>query len=356
MARVRLSGVTGRYGDFTAVKELDIEAQEGEFLTLLGPSGCGKTTTLRIIAGFLNPSSGRVYFDDEDVTEHPPNKRSIGMVFQDYALFPHLTVAENIGFGLKERGYPREKIRARVSELLDLVRLPNFENRYSAQLSGGQCQRVALARAVAFLPRVLLMDEPLGALDLKLREAMQIELKNIQRELKITTVYVTHDQTEAMNMSDRIAVMNEGSLEQFGTADELYNRPRSKFVADFIGRINFIPVIVKDVSENMAVVEMGETLLRVVEPSVLGCRPATLAVRPEHLDLVALDADVTNANVLKGLIEHVRFTGNMTRVTLRVNDRLNIEVETNPGDPLVESGAERLVCWDYDRCILLEAD
>ncbi|MBM3613631.1 MAG: ATP-binding cassette domain-containing protein, partial [Alphaproteobacteria bacterium] len=229
MARLTFEGVEKRFGDVVAVARLDLDVAEGSFLTLLGPSGCGKTTTLRMIAGFILPDRGRLLIDDEDVTRVPPQRRGIGMVFQDYALFPHLTVAANIGFGLVERGMAGDAIARRVADLLDLVRLPDIAGRYPSELSGGQQQRVALARAVAHTPRLLLMDEPLGALDLKLREAMQLELRRIQQELRITTVYVTHDQHEAMAMSDRIAVMNRGRIEQLDAPAAIYDSPKTKF-------------------------------------------------------------------------------------------------------------------------------
>ena len=240
MSRVALKQVTKRYGDAVAVRGIDLDIREGEFLTLLGPSGCGKTTTLRMIAGFVLPTSGTVYLGDEDVTRLPPNKRGIGMVFQDYALFPHMTIGENIAFGLTERRVDKVAIGKRVKELLELVQLSSVEHRYPPELSGGQQQRIAVARAVAYSPRVLLMDEPLGALDLKLREAMQTEIRQIQQRLGTTTVYVTHDQTEAMHMSDRIVVMNDGRIEQMGSAEEIYDRPVTRFVADFIGQINLL--------------------------------------------------------------------------------------------------------------------
>ena len=226
MAGVRISGATKTFGDFTALHSLDLEIRrEGEFLTLLGPSGCGKTTTLRLIAGLIQPTSGIIYLGDDDITGVAPQPRRIGMVFQDCALFPHMTVRQNIAFGLEERRYDK---------LLDLIRLP----------SGGQRQRIAVARAVAYPPRVLLMDEPLGALDLKRRKAMQIEIRRNRRELSITTVYVTYDQTEAMNMSGRIVVMNAGVIEQLGTAEEIYRRPASRLVADFVGQINLLSATV----------------------------------------------------------------------------------------------------------------
>jgi len=218
MSHVKINNVVKRFGDFTALHELNLEIEEGEFLSLLGPSGCGKTTTLRLIAGFIQPTRGSIILGDEDVTMVAPQHREIGMVFQDYALFPHMTISENIGFGLRERGYPKAQTETRVADLLDLIHLADVGDRYPAEVSGGQQQRIAVARAVAYPPKVLLMDEPLGALDLKLRETMQIELRRIQQELKITTVYVTHDQTEAMNMSDRIVVMNTGRIEQIAVS------------------------------------------------------------------------------------------------------------------------------------------
>src|SRR5919109_31258 len=258
MARVVLTDVSRRFGGVTAVDGVTLDVGEGEFLTLLGPSGCGKTTTLRMIAGFLPPSRGRIVIDGEDVTRLPARRRNIGMVFQDYALFPHLTVAENIGFGLRERGTPRRRIGERVHELTALVRLTGLERRFPAELSGGQQQRVALARALAYTPRVLLMDEPLGALDLKLREAMQLELAQLQRRLGITTIYVTHDQEEAMTLSDRIAVMSEGRILQVGPPDEVYGRPRTAFVASFVGKVTLLAGTVRATHGGDCLVDVRE--------------------------------------------------------------------------------------------------
>src|SRR5262245_41101749 len=241
--KVVLEGIERRYGDVLALASLDLAVHEGEFLTLLGPSGCGKTTTLRIIAGFIDPTAGRVLINGRDVGRLPPNKREVGMVFQNYALLPHLTVNDNIAYGMKQRGASKTARATRVAELLDLVQLAGYEARYPAELSGGQRQRVAIARAVAHPPAILLMDEPLGALDLKLREAMQQELRAIQRKLGITTLYVTHDQTEAMVMSDRIVVMRSGRIEQIGSPADIYMRPATRFVASFVGSINFVAVV-----------------------------------------------------------------------------------------------------------------
>jgi spermidine/putrescine transport system ATP-binding protein len=238
---VRLDGVTKAFGGFVAVRELDLEIGSGEFFTLLGPSGCGKTTTLRMIAGFEQPTSGRVLIDGDDVAGLPPHKRPTNTVFQSYALFPHLSVGENVAFGLRRHKVPKDEITRRVREELDRVGLGDEINRRPNQLSGGQQQRVALARALVNLPKVLLLDEPLGALDLKLRKGLQIELKRIQREVGITFVYVTHDQEEALTMSDRIAVMNHGRVEQVAPPEDVYARPTTAFVAGFIGVSNLMP-------------------------------------------------------------------------------------------------------------------
>ena len=331
MSTVRLQSVSKRYGAVDAVHALDLEIEHGEFLTLLGPSGCGKTTTLRIIAGFVDPTAGCVFIGGEDVTRLPPQKRAIGMVFQDYALFPHLTIGENIAFGLVERGSPRPEIEPRVRELLELIRLPDVACRYPSELSGGQQQRVALARAIAHPPRVLLMDEPLGALDLKMRETMQLELRQIQQKLKITTVYVTHDQNEAMTMSDRIAVMNAGQIEQLDTPEKIYTAPRTKFVANFVGKVNFLP---GTVSEHFAAVSAVETRVGMVFCSAYrtispGTR-VTLALRPERLQLLTADAQLAGMNVMKGTIESESFTGNLLHVGVRLSDGYSLLVETKP--------------------------
>src|SRR6266516_7717620 len=236
MARVTLTDVTRRFGGVTAVDGVSLDVREGEFLTLLGPSGCGKTTTLRMIAGFERPDAGQIRFGGQDVTHVPANRRNIGFVFQNYALFPHLSVFENVAYGLRVRGLPADVAARRVGDVLALVGLAGYEQQFSAQLSGGEQQRVALARAIVIEPRVLLFDEPLSNLDAKLRVQMRQEIRALQRRLGITTVYVTHDQEEAMAVSDRIVVMDRGSVVQEGTAEDLYYRPASQFVAGFIGR------------------------------------------------------------------------------------------------------------------------
>ena len=237
---IRLEGVTKRFGDMTAVDALDLEMPRGAFYALLGPSGCGKTTTLRMIGGFEDPTEGKVFLGGDDVTEHPPYKRDVNTVFQSYALFPHLSVEKNVAFGLERQKVSKDEVRTRTAEALELVQLGKFGKRKPGQLSGGQAQRVALARALVNRPRALLLDEPLGALDLRLRKQLQIELKRIQQDIGITFVHVTHDQEEAMSMADTIAVMHDGKIEQSGSATDLYERPRTEFVANFLGVSNLI--------------------------------------------------------------------------------------------------------------------
>jgi spermidine/putrescine ABC transporter ATP-binding subunit len=354
VSRVTMAAVSKRYGPVVALETLDLEIQEGELLTLLGPSGCGKTTTLRLIAGFVEPTSGRISMDGEDVTDLPPQKRSIGMVFQDYALFPHLTIEDNIGFGLRERGVGRADIRRRVGDLLDLVRLPGVERRYPSELSGGQQQRVAVARAVAHPPRVLLMDEPLGALDLKLREAMQFELRRIQQALRITTVYVTHDQGEAMTLSDRIAVMNGGQLVQLGTAADVYGRPRTRFVADFVGKINLLDGRLVGDREGFWVVEVARARL---EAPRNGSPPRgsaiTVGVRPERLSLLGPEAHAGGRNTLKGTVVRTSFTGNLLHVAVDVGEGLVVVVELRAGERSYPVGAEVQVAWDREQALVL---
>jgi spermidine/putrescine ABC transporter ATP-binding subunit len=356
MSQVTFEQTVKRYGELTALEALDLEVQEGEFLTLLGPSGCGKTTTLRLVAGFLEATSGRILIDREDVTRVPPQHRQIGMVFQDYALFPHMSVEQNIGFGLKERRVAPAEIRARVSELLDLVRLPGVEDRYPSELSGGQRQRVALARAVAYPPKVLLMDEPLGALDLKLREAMQFEIRRIQQALRITTIYVTHDQHEAMTMSDRIAVMNLGRLVQLGSAAEIYKRPRTRFVADFIGKINFVPARVLANDGDWLEVEASGTRLRVPRDESLAANDeVTIAVRPEHLKIDVPGEPPVDHNSFRGTLGDQSFVGNLLNVKVQVDNGPEMIVECRPDQALPGTGTAVQITWARDRAIVLES-
>ena len=355
MSRVRFEGVVKEYGAVTALQPLDLDVREGEFLTLLGPSGCGKTTTLRLIAGLITPTRGRLYLGDDEVSQLPPEKRNVGMVFQDYALFPHMTVFDNIAFPLVERGgFDKSAIRKRVAELLDLVSLPGVEERFPAQLSGGQQQRIAVARAVAFAPKVLLLDEPLGALDLKLRESMQIELRRIQRELKITTVSVTHDQTEAMHMSDRIAIMNHGVLEQIGTAGEIYDRPRTKFVADFVGQINFLPARINGREGDWTMVETLGHRFRVPNDGVATTgNNVAFAIRPERLAIADADARTAGMDGIRGQIAEIRFAGSWIMVSVDVGDGNQMIVDVPRAAAAGEIGRSVWVQWDPNDAIIL---
>ena len=339
MPHLLLQNLSKHYGATVALKHVDLAVEHGELLTLLGPSGCGKTTVLRLVAGFLKPSGGSIRIGDVDVTRVLPNERGIGMVFQSYALFPHLSVANNIAFGLEERGFPSSYIRQRVGELLDLIRLTGVADRFPAQLSGGQQQRVALVRAVAYAPQLLLMDEPLGALDLKLREAMQLEVRRIQRELKITTLYVTHDQTEAMRISDRIAIMNNGCVEQLGSAAQIYGAPMSCFVADFLGKINFFPAEVMAAKADRLQVRsaIGDLALPPCTGFSAGAA-VTIGIRPDEIEInPATPTDETL--VVLGTVLEQSFLGNVVELRVRLTDQLIAVVEVRaiglrvaPGD------------------------
>ncbi|MDQ3914850.1 MAG: ABC transporter ATP-binding protein [Actinomycetota bacterium] len=310
MGEVRLEGVTKVFKETTAVDGVSITVGSGEFFSLLGPSGCGKTTTLRMIGGFEDPTAGRVYLGGDDVTDLPAYKRDVNTVFQSYALFPHLDVFENVAFGLKRRRVPRHEIRPRVEEMLELVDLAGLGARRSNQLSGGQQQRVALARALINRPQVLLLDEPLGALDLKLRKSMQLELKRIQGEVGITFVYVTHDQDEAMTMSDRIAVMNVGRLEQVGPPEAVYESPSTEFVAGFLGASNLLDGEVETAGGDMAKVRLTQGEVVLLPPGrVEGLSRVRIGVRPEKLHIDAVDAGGARRNSIRATVAASTYTG-----------------------------------------------
>jgi spermidine/putrescine ABC transporter ATP-binding subunit len=353
MATVRLQNVSKRYSELVALHPMTLDVADGEFLTLLGPSGCGKTTLLRIVAGLGEPTTGTVEFDGVDVTRLPPQKRGIGMVFQDYALFPHLTIAENIAFGLRERRYAASFIQTRVKELLALIKLPAIAERLPSEISGGQQQRVAFARAIAHPPQILLMDEPLGALDLKLREAMQLELRLLQRQLGITTMYVTHDQSEAMCLSNRIAVMNNGVIEQIGTSREIYDRPGSRFVAQFIGQINLIASEPAGKDGDLEVLKVGGTAMRA--PATASSRRGRcfVAVRP-HLVAIANGSGVpANHNRIDGTVRSQIFNGNVVLVQVEVENEM-WSVEARPTAGAQADGAAVTLHWDPENTILLD--
>jgi spermidine/putrescine transport system ATP-binding protein len=326
---VELQGVTKEFGPVVAVDDLNLAIGEGQFFTLLGPSGCGKTTTLRIVAGFEEATRGDVLIDGTDVAGVPPYKRPTNTVFQSYALFPHLSVKDNIAFGLKRKKVEGSEIERRVREELDRVGLTGEANRRPAQLSGGQQQRVALARALVNLPKVLLLDEPLGALDLKLRKGLQVELKRIQREVGITFVYVTHDQEEALTMSDQIAVMNQGRLEQLGDPEEVYDRPTTTFVAGFIGVSNLMPGTVKGTGGTGEVtLDSGITVRTDVNGFSAGDR-CHAVVRPEKL---RIDSGETGHPKVEGLVESSLYLGTSTQLIVRLPDDVQLTVHVPNAD------------------------
>jgi spermidine/putrescine transport system ATP-binding protein len=312
---VRLVDVVKKFGDQVAVDRINLEVRDGEFFSLLGPSGCGKTTTLRMIGGFEQPTSGLIELQGQDVTWLPPFKRNVNTVFQNYALFPHLTIFENVAFGLRRKGVKSSEVKSRVTDMLALVELPGYEARKPTQISGGQAQRVALARALINRPAVLLLDEPLGALDLKLRKQMQVELKRIQQEVGITFIYVTHDQEEAMTMSDRIAVMNKGHYEQLGDPESLYERPTTRFVASFLGISNLLAATIVGHDGGYASAKLvDDTPIRLPSSHVDGQSSVSIGVRPEKIRLS--EPSVTppaGHNRLTGVVEDASYLGVSTQ-------------------------------------------
>jgi spermidine/putrescine transport system ATP-binding protein len=351
---IRFEGVTKRFGSLVAVDDLNLQIRGGEFFSLLGPSGCGKTTTLRMVAGFERPTTGSIYLEGDPVDAVPPYERNVNTVFQSYALFEHLDVEGNVAFGLRRRGVPGDEIRGRVAEALELVQLTGREHAKPRQLSGGQMQRVALARALVNRPAVLLLDEPLGALDLKLRKQMQVELKQIQREVGITFIYVTHDQEEALSMSDRIAVMNEGQVIQCGAPEEVYERPREDFVAGFIGISNLLEGIAEE--GGMVRIANGN---RLPAPLPDDCREGDLvriAIRPEK---IAIDEEIEHSMVdLEGTVEARVYLGVMTQITVALGDGARLvalEQATHRAraEDRWEPGMKVRLGWHPDHCLVL---
>jgi spermidine/putrescine transport system ATP-binding protein len=349
--------VTKQFGELAAVRGVSLTIGDGEFFSLLGPSGCGKTTTLRMIAGFEVPDEGRILLQGQDVTSVPANKRPLNMVFQQYALFPHMSIYENVAFGLKVKGVPRAEHRGRIEEILRIVALEGFETRRPRQLSGGQQQRVALARALVNRPAALLLDEPLGALDVKLRKHMQLELKRIQHELGTTFVYVTHDQEEALAMSDRMAVMNRGLVEQVGGPREIYDRPQSAFVADFIGSLNALDMRVDELVGGYAVMRLagGGRIVVPVDGGVKAGDALRVAVRPERVQIAAAGGEAPDGgSKLDGAVAELVYLGMYTQLHVDteagrvVSHRLANELL----DPL-EAGAPVVLTWDPEHCSVL---
>jgi mannopine transport system ATP-binding protein len=346
---IEFENVSKRYGALAAITNFRLTIEAGEFVSLLGPSGSGKTTLLMMLAGFERPTLGRVLIGGRDVTPVPPNKRDIGMVFQRYALFPHLTVAQNIAFPLRMRKMPKADIRREVDRIINLIRLPGLENRLPNQLSGGQQQRVAVGRALVFNPSVLLMDEPLGALDKKLREQMQIEIKQLQKSLGVTVMYVTHDQDEALTMSDRVAVIHQGRLAQIGSPTDLYVLPANAFVADFVGKMNFIEASFIGEEQGWITLRIGNgcTMQASEAPSqtLVKEQKVRVAVRPEQLTVCQPDKSLQHA--LRGAVETSIFVGSLQILLIRIHDVL-IQVHALAGGEATQYrvGEEVLIAYD----------
>jgi spermidine/putrescine transport system ATP-binding protein len=353
-----LDRVKKRFGTFVAVQLADFGIAGGEFFSMLGPSGCGKTTTLRMVAGFESPTEGRILLDGEDVSRTPPYRRNVNTVFQQYALFPHMSVHENVAFGLKSHRVPRGEIDRRVSDMLATVRMEEFAKRKPAQLSGGQQQRVALARALVNRPSALLLDEPLAALDLKLRQTMQLELKRIQRETGVTFVFVTHDQQEALTMSDRIAVMSDGWVEQIGSPTEIYHRPTTSFVAGFIGEANLLAGSVVSEDGGSCVVDVGGSLVSVTDAAP-GVHTSTgsdamVMVRPERIEVNAAEPSGATTGV-PGTISEVIFRGPLVHVGFATDSGSRVVAHVNGPDALNElrQGDTAWACWEPDAAYLV---
>ena len=337
--QVRLEELTKRFGQVTAVDDIDLEMPPGEFFTMVGPSGCGKTTTLRMIAGFERPTSGRILLDGVDVAQVPPHRRNVNTVFQSYALFPHLSVADNVAFGLKYRKVSKAEKKKAVAGMLELVRLPGYEQRKPHELSGGQQQRVALARALVLKPRVLLLDEPLGALDARLRKDLQVELKALQEDVGVTFIFVTHDQEEALTMSDRIAVMNEGQVEQAGPPQAVYEEPETLFVADFLGVSNLLSVAAEGEEDGCCVLRVADLTLLAGQGDIGSRGEVKAVIRPERVGVEPAGSD--GGNRIPGLVEHSVFLGSFSELRVRVLGGSLIKVVLpNDGAPLAyEQGA-----------------
>lgn len=348
---VSIQHVDKWYGENHVVKDMNIEIAEGEFLTLLGPSGCGKTTTLRMISGFEKPSSGTVQVQGENVEKKEPYQRPVNTVFQNYALFPHMTVAENIAYGLAAKRVPKAERKQRVAEMLKLVQLEGFGNRKITQMSGGQKQRVAIARALVNQPKVLLLDEPLGALDLKLRKQMQLELKRLQKQLKITFVYVTHDQEEALTMSDRIAVINGGVLEQIATPQDLYEHPKTKFVAGFIGESNIFDGIVQTSPAGTRIgTESGHHLIGEDTGLSEGAYIA-VSVRPENMKFTT---ERKHGYSIQGIVKEKIYIGNLIKMIVQLRNGEEIKVTRLQANELPEIGSKIYLWWDIDKGVIIE--
>ena len=352
MARLQLSGLTKMYGDVCAVAGIDLDIRQGELMVLLGPSGCGKTTTLRMIAGFITPTAGEIHLDGQDITRQPPWKRNTGLVFQSYALFPHLTVAQNIAFGLEMRKFSPPQIATKLAEVLRLVRLEGLAERLPRDLSGGQQQRVALARALVIEPDILLLDEPLSNLDAKLRQEVRVEIRELQRKLGLTTVMVTHDQEEALTMADRLVVMAEGKVQQVGSQRDLYENPANAFVAGFVGRTNFLRGQVEAPGLFRSASGLG---IRCQEQAAPDGR--MLALRPERLSLSPVPVAGAD-NCLPGTIEFASYLGGILEYYVRLTpqDRLMVQSPNKFADPAYAIGDAIHLYWPAQASLVLADD
>jgi putative spermidine/putrescine transport system ATP-binding protein len=351
MAFLEINNVSKIFGVTEAVSDFNLHIEKGELVSFLGPSGCGKTTTLRMVAGFESPTGGRIVMNGEDITEMPPNQRDVGMVFQSYALFPNMTVAGNIGFGLKIMKKPPNEINQRVREMLELINMPEYANRYPFQLSGGQQQRVALARALALRPDVLLLDEPLSALDAKIRVSLRAEIRSIQQKLGITAIYVTHDQEEALSLSDRVVVMNAGKMEQVGTPFEIYNFPTTAFVASFVGTLNTAIVEVDDPAKGM--LSMDGVLFECADElkDKRKGEEVMMSIRPERLSFVS---EQKKENVLDCFIEDITFLGSIVRIQVKIgNKKFHMDTFNNPFLELPPVGAKSQVTCSRQAVLVL---
>ncbi len=351
MAFLELTNITKSFGNVSAVESFDLQVERGEFVSFLGPSGCGKTTTLRMIAGFEMPTSGVVQVNGVDITYKPANKRNVGMVFQSYALFPNMTVADNIGFGLKIAKRPASEIKSRVEEMLALIHMKDYGLRYPYQMSGGQQQRVALARALAFRPQVLLLDEPLSALDAKIRVSLRQEIKAIQRKLGITTIYVTHDQEEALSLSDRVVVMNAGRIEQVGTPFEIYNFPQTEFAAQFVGTLNTLQAQVRDAASGCLVVDGQEVLSA---SNLDGAQPGenvSVSIRPERISVYG---ETQKANVMEATVDSISFLGSIVRSQVRTGaNSFYMDTFNNPFLELPKIGDKIEITFSKEAVLVL---
>ncbi|MDR3495191.1 MAG: ABC transporter ATP-binding protein [Ancalomicrobiaceae bacterium] len=353
MAYLELKSIKKSFGPVPVVKSFDLAVDKGEFVSFLGPSGCGKTTVLRMIAGFEAASSGTIEVDGQEISNLPPAKRKIGMVFQAYALFPNMTVAQNVGFGLKLAGYPADQMKARVGEMLEMIKLPHLGDRYPYQLSGGQQQRVALARALAVRPKILLLDEPLSALDAKIRVSLREEIRSLQRQMGITTIFVTHDQEEALSISDRIVVMYEGAADQIGTPFEIYNTPKTTFVASFVGTLNLLEATVVDPGLSRLSIDGHEVTTTSAIAAAAGAK-CSVALRPEALALGS--ARESDRNQMIGTAEEISFLGAVVRIRVRFGAHaVSIDTFNDPNTPPPLRGTRVAVTFRREDLLVLES-